>query len=105
MNRAKPLLFGLILLILFLLGYGVLLTVRCVSLERRLSRLEASHKELERSYRVDRKILAHVQVTPELLDVARAAGAEELDRLPRTNSVLRPPVTEFNPPPAGASSR
>jgi hypothetical protein len=95
----------LLALIGILLAYGVLLTVRCVDLERRLRRLEASHQELERSYRVDRNILAHVQVTPEFVEIARAAGAKELDRMPRTNSVLRPPVTEVNPPPAGASSR
>ena len=92
-------------LILFLLGYGVLLTLLCIRLERRLSRLEASYREVEWRYRVDSNTLAHVAMTPELLKSMEAAMDEEGRRLARTDRGLRPLGSELNSPPPEASGK
>jgi hypothetical protein len=95
----------LLALIVILLAYGVLLTLHSIGMGRRLSQLEASHKELEWRYRIDSNILARVKVTPELLKIVRAVGAEAASRLPRTNLDLRPLGGELNSPPEAVSSR
>jgi hypothetical protein len=95
----------LLALIVLLFAYGVLLTLQSIGTERRLSRLEASYKELEWRYRIDSNTLAHVQMTPELTKSLKAALAEEGRRLPNTNRDLRLLGTEFNSPPADVSSR
>jgi hypothetical protein len=95
----------LLALIVFLLAYGVLLTFHSICIERRLSRFEASYKELEWRYRFDSNILAHVQMTPELTEIVKAALVEEGRRLPQTNLYLRLLGSEFNSPPTDASSR
>ena len=92
-------------LIVILLAYGVLLTLHSIGTERRLSRLEASYKELEWRYRIDSNTLAHVQMTPELITSLKAALVEEGRRLPNTNRDLRLLGAEFNSPPADVSSR
>jgi hypothetical protein len=93
-------------LVLLLLGYGVLLTIHSVRLEKRLSRLVASHQKLESEYRVLSSALAHVQMTPELTRSLAAAMVEEGRRLPvPTNRDLRLLGSEFNSPPATASTR
>ncbi len=95
----------LLAIILFLSAYGVLLTLHSIGIERRLSRFEVSYKELEWRYRIDSNVLAHVEMTPELTEVLKAALVEEGRRLPRTNFHLRLFGSEFNSPPAHASSR
>jgi hypothetical protein len=92
-------------LIVFLLAYGVLLTLYSIGIERRLSRLESSYKELEWRYRIDSNTLAHVRMTPELIKSLEAALVDEQRRLRSTNRDLRPLGTEFNSPPAHVSSR
>ena len=96
---------GLLLVSLVLLGYGVVITVRVVSVEKRVSRLEASHQELQWRYRIYSNTLAHVQMTPELTKSLQAALAEEGRRQPNTSRGLRLLGTEFNSPPADVSSR
>src|ERR1039458_9702414 len=91
-------------LVLFLLGHGVLLTIHSVRLEKRLSRLEASHQKLESEYRLLSNTLAHVQMTPELTRTLAAAAVEEGRRLPvPTNRDLRLLGSECNWPPAAWS--
>ncbi len=105
MKEPKSVFVGLLLLILLLAGYGVLLTVRCVSAERRLSRLAASQQALESDYRVLSNTLSHVQMTPELVNSLAAAMAQEGRRLPPpTNHDLRLIGSVFNSPPMSASS-
>ena len=45
-----------------LFEYGVLLTLQSIGTERRLSRLEASYKELEWRYRIDSNTLARTRL-------------------------------------------
>ena len=92
-------------LVLLLLGYGVLLTIHSVRLERRLNWLEASHQKLESHYRVLSNTLARVRLTPELKESLLAAMREEGRRLPQTDDYLRVPGSEFNSPPAAAASK
>jgi hypothetical protein len=102
MKHTKPVL----ALALLLLGYGVWVTILSVGLEKRLSRLEASHQKLESEYRVLSNTLAHVQMTPELTRSLAAAMVEEGRRLPvATNRDLRLLGSEFNSPPAAASTK
>jgi len=102
MKHTKPVL----ALALLLLGYGVLVTILSVGLEKRLSRLEASHQKLESEYRVLSNTLAHVQMTPELTRSLAAAMVEEGRRLPvATNRDLRLLGSEFNSPPAAPSTK
>jgi hypothetical protein len=91
-------------LILFLLAYGVLFTVHTVRLEKRLSRLEASHHELESHYRVLSNTLAHVQMTPELSKALSEAMAKEGSR-PAFSRDLRLSGSELNSVPARGSTR
>ena len=65
-------------LIVFLLAYGVLLTLYSIGIERRLSRLESSYKDLEWRYRIDSNTLAHVRMTPELIKSLEAALVDDV---------------------------
>ena len=106
MKQTKKVLTSLLLLGLFLLGYGLLITVRVVSVEKRLNRLEASHQELQWRYRVLSNTLAHVQMTPELVTSLSAAMAQEARGLrAATNRDLRLIGSELNSPPAGLPNR
>jgi hypothetical protein len=106
MKESKQLVKGLLGLVLLLLGYGVLITVRVVSVQERLNRLEASHQDMLVDYRIFSNTLAHVQMTPELLDSLTRAMVLEGRRLGApTNRDLRLIGSELNSPPAGVSSR
>jgi hypothetical protein len=102
--KEKAIFFGVVLL--FLLGYGVMITVRVVSVEKRLNRLESSHQMLESECRVLSNTLAHVRMTPELVSSLSAAIAQEGRRLPAvTNRDLRLIGSDFNSPPGSVPSR
>ena len=99
MKEKKKMVAGLLLLNLFLLGYGVLTTIR-------LNRLEASHQELQWRYRIFSNTLSHVEMTPELATSLSAAMAQEARRFPAaTNRDLRLIGSELNSPTAGVPSR
>jgi hypothetical protein len=99
MKETKKIVTGIVLLNLFLLGYGVLITIR-------LNRLEASHQELQWRYRIFSNTLSHVGMTRELAASLSAAMAQEARGLPAaTTRDLRLIGSELNPPPAEVPKR
>jgi hypothetical protein len=107
MNESKQAVARVRVLVLLLLGYSVLITVRAISLQERLNRLETSHQDLLANYRVLSNTLRHVEMTPELLHSLQAAMAQERPAQPASTDreFLRMIGAEINRSSRGSSSK
>ena len=100
MKKSKQVVIGLLGLILLLLVSGVFATIRASTLEKRLSRLEASYQELRERHRTLVSTMLHADDSP----LATAHAKVELLRqsldLPAATIVeTRPAVTKVNSAP------
>jgi hypothetical protein len=106
LKAPKQLVIGLLGLILLVIGYSVIITVRASGFEKRLNRVEASYRDLQlRRFRFAVEII-RTQELPE----AAARAKEEILRVGRevqaaTGQDFRPDVTELNSPPRAATSK
>jgi hypothetical protein len=106
MKTSKQVVVGLVALVLVLLGYSVLTTVRVNNLEERLKRLESSHLELEARH----ADLADMMLRPETSRVAAAEARvmlirESLKLPPATVHETHPSSIEVNSTPQDVRSK
>jgi hypothetical protein len=106
MKGSKQVVSGLLGLILLLLAYGVLITVRASSLEKRLNRLEASYQELQARHRAFAITMLHADASPEAAARAKVDMLRESLALPTpTSGDVRQTGTKLNSPPQGVTSK
>jgi hypothetical protein len=105
MKQAKRVVAGLLGVILLLLGYSALTTVRANNLEKRLKRLESSHLELDARHRALSDALLRAETSRVAAVEARVILLRESLRLPAAagGGEMRPTAIEVNSMPQGGT--
>jgi hypothetical protein len=107
MKQSKQVLLTLVGLLLVLLGYSVLTTVRANNLQKRLKRLESSYLELDARHRALTDTMLQAETSPVTAAEAKVMLLRESLKLPpaTVGGEMRPTAIEVNSMPQGVRSK